>query len=212
MKRLLSLWTTVSIVLLYGGGKNLTPALEPVAQILPLAKPSAWYVGVGGLWSGMRRACECSGGEVEETTYGAMMRVGYDFNPYVGLEARGLYSSIQKDIASTTHYGLYLKPMYPLTSRVNLYGLLGYAKTKITCLSDTLSYNDNGFSWGVGVEYDLSSKGEYEEALAYKRPFDGIANQERGWGVWLDYQSLLHNATVSHFDSNIVTIGVTYDF
>jgi OOP family OmpA-OmpF porin len=212
MRRSLYLATLLCVSFVYGGGKGVVKATPEVAAIVPVANPSPWYVGVGLLWSGMRRDCACQNGNVEETTYGALLRAGYDFNQYVGVEVRGLYSNLQKDIASTEHYGLYLKPMYPVSESLNIYGLLGYGKTKIECFVESLSYDDNGLSWGVGLEYDLSSKKEDYQEGKYDRTFDGQGDQERGWGLWIDYQNLLSNASVSHFDSNIVSAGVTYDF
>jgi len=196
----------------YAGGKNLIEATSPVAVISTTIEPTPFYIGLGLLWAGMSRDCACVGGNVKETTYGAIVRAGYEYNQYIGVEVRGLYSSIEKDIATTQHYGIYLKPMYPVSENINVYGLLGYGKTKLECVVDTLSYDKNGFSWGVGLEYDFSDKESDREEGIYDRTFDGQADQEKGWGLWVDYQNLLHNSGPSNFNSNIVTVGITYDF
>ena len=63
----------------------------------------------------------------------------------------------------------------------------------------------------MGLEFDLSSKDDdYEEDVRYERPFDGHANQEKGWGLFIDYQQLLIKSDLP--DMDIVSIGVTYDF
>ncbi|MGC9351935.1 MAG: outer membrane beta-barrel protein [Sulfurovum sp.] len=196
----------------YAGGKGVEPALSPVVEIPAAIDPSPFYLGIGALWAGMSRECACADGKVEEETYGGILRAGYEFNQYVGLEARGLYSNIEKDIATTKHYGLFLKPMVPAGEHVNLYGLIGYGKTQIDCITSSLSYDKNGVSWGAGIEYDFSDKDSDREYGLYDREFDGQADQEKGWGIWIDYQNLLHDSGISHFNSNIVTAGFTYDF
>jgi len=196
----------------YAGGKNVIAAASPVIPVSQLIDPNPFYIGLGLLWAGMSRDCACADGKVEETTYGGIIRVGYEYNQYIGIEARALYSSIAKDIATTTHYGLFLKPSYPVSKSINIYALLGYGKTKLDCAIDTLSYDKNGFSWGMGIEYDFSNRDSNNKEGTYGRPFDGQADQEKGWGIWIDYQNLLHNSGKSNFNSNVVTAGITYDF
>ena len=71
------------------------------------------------------------------------------------------------------------------------------------------SLKQNGFAYGAGMEYDLSA----DESLGeYARGFDGQGDQEKGWGLWIDFQHLLSNEGMTHTDSNIVTTGITYDF
>ena len=196
----------------YAGGKGVIAAVAPVAPIPSVIDPTPFYIGLGLLWAGMSRDCACADGKVEETTYGGIIRAGYEYNQYIGIEARALHSSIDKDIATTTHYGIFIKPSYPVSESMNVYGLIGYGKTKLDCVVENLSYDENGFSWGVGMEYDFSDRESDREEGTYDRPFDGQADQEKGWGMWVDYQNLLHNSGISNFNSNIVTAGITYDF
>ena len=192
-------------------GKNVAPAVAPVA---PVVDVNPFYIGLGLLWSGTSRDCPCaSGNRLKETTYGVIGRIGYDFNKYIGVEARALKASIDKDFAETTHYGIYLKPQYPVTDKLNIYGLIGYGKTKIECShpsipAGTKMYDKSGLSVGIGMEYDLSK----DKPVAASRPFDGQGDQEQGMGVWVDYQNLLHNEGTTNIKANIVTAGVTYDF
>ncbi len=192
-------------------GKNVEPAVVPVA---PVVDVNPFYVGLGLLWSGTSRDCACAAGtRLKETTYGVIGRVGYDFNQYIGIEARALKASIDKDFAETTHYGIYLKPQYHITDKLNIYGLLGYGKTKIECEHPKIPagskmYDESGISVGIGLEYDLSE----DKTVATSRAFDGQGDQEKGWGVWIDYQNLLHDEGKDKIKANIVTAGVTYDF
>ena len=195
-------------------GKDVEPAVVPVAPVVDI---NPFYVGLGLLWSGSSRDCPCDRTQkkrLKETTYGVIGRVGYDFNQYIGVEARALKASIDKDFAETTHYGIYLKPQYPVTDKLNIYGLVGYGKTKIECDSPRLTsrnakmFDESGLSVGVGIEYDLGK----DNPVAASRPFDGQGDQEKGWGIWVDYQNLAHNKGKYKVKSNIVTAGVTYDF
>jgi OOP family OmpA-OmpF porin len=69
-------------------------------------------------------------------------------------------------------------------------------------------YDEAGLSVGFGLEYDMSD----DEAVVADRAFDGQGDQEKGWGIWVDYQNLLHNEGTNDIKANIVTAGVTYDF
>ena len=90
---------------------------------------------------------------------------GYKFNDNIAVEGRywfGLSSSqglswrtgIPSDITIDA-WGLYVKPMYPVSPAFDIYALLGYAGVDATydipnggtLTSDTV----NGFSWGIGI-------------------------------------------------------------
>jgi len=215
MKRtLLSLITIISLTgTLYAGGKYVAPVEAPVEPIPPVINPIPVYIGIGLVVAGLSRDCPCAdGSRLKDMTYGGIIRVGWDFNDYIGIEARALKASLEDDFSKTTHYGLFLKPQYHVADQINIYGLLGYGRT-------TVDYNNhqgrssklskNGLSYGAGLEYDLSedkSEGEYA------RTFDGQGDQEKGWGIWVDYQHLLNGEGKFDTDSNIATAGVTYDF
>ncbi|MEN8250511.1 MAG: porin family protein [Bacteroidota bacterium] len=119
-------------------------------------------------------------GEYTEDYDSIMLQVGYKINKYFAVEGRywdsygdaewvnegnganhsgegsftwkesGTYSD-----AEFTAWGLYVKPMYPVTEAFDVYALLGYG-------NNTLSYDgvdeldENGFQWGIGASYDLT--------------------------------------------------------
>ena len=188
-------------------GKNVAPAAAPVA---PVVDVNPVYVGLGLLWSGTSIDCPCdNGSRKKNTSYGVMGRIGYDFNQYFGVEARAFKASIDMNFAETTHYGLYLKPQYHITDKLNVYGLVGYGNTKIDFDCPSMNtYDESGISFGFGFEYDLSG----DTPVVASREFDGQGDQENGWGIWVDYQNLLHNEGTNNIKANIVTAGVTYDF
>jgi len=197
----------------FAGGKYVAPieaAVEPIPEII---NPVPVYIGVGLIASGLSRDCPCPDEtRLKDMTYGGIVRAGWDLNEYFGVEARALKGFLEDDFSKTTHYGLYFKPQYHLIDPLNIYGLLGYGRTIVDYnnhngKSSTLS--KNGFSYGAGLEYDLTSE---ENVGEYSRDFDGQGDQEEGWGLWADYQHLLNAEGTFNTDSNIFSGGLTYDF
>jgi len=201
-------------------GKDVLPAVAPVA---PVENYSAWYAGVGLILGTVTLSkTDC---RYEDQTWGIMGRVGYDFNQYFGIEGRAMRTLWGKGANGGErfeHYGLYLKPMLPLGERFNAYGLLGYGYTSTINTGgngNLPEVDDWGFSWGLGLEYDLSKKADdFVEHASYDREFDGQADQERGWGLFVDYQQLwlkhkfVHNKLEKKADLGVISVGVTYDF
>ena len=192
----------------YAGG-DIMPAMVPVepAPVKQLATPV--YIGAGFVTG------RYFSDNYEDVTYGLMMRVGYEFNQYIGLEAR--YITTFWDTGSLygqelEHVGLFVKPMLPFNENFNLYGLLGYGWTQTnTSGTANKAIDDNGFSAGVGLEYDLSDKrDDYDRNIYYPEGFDGQGDQEKGWGLFVDYQRLLIDSDIPDLD--VVSAGVTYDF
>ncbi len=204
MKKLLN---TLALLALVAGsqaqaGKNYEPA---DSDVLPVEIPSPLYVGVGGIWSGVSRDC-CDGvSRRKDSTYGELVRLGYDFNPFFGVEARALQGNLGVDFAKTTHYGIYLKPQYHINALTNIYSLAGYGHTTVACTtadskSSKQDFNKNGLSIGLGVEYDLSGD-------------QGVqGDEEEGWGLFADWQNLARQDGKYKANVNVVSAGVTYDF
>ena len=198
------------------GGKLVAPVEAPVVPIVVPSEvsPLPIYLGIGAIAAFITRdPCSCSTdqSDIDDHRYGGVIRAGWDFNQYVGIEARALKTFGSDTFSTTEHYGLYLKPQYPVADQANVYGLLGYGRTTVDYTNGVKSSHNpsNGFSYGVGFEYDLS---EDASEGNYARGFDGQGDQEKGWGLWLDFQHLLSNEGPMHTDSNIVTGGITYDF
>jgi OOP family OmpA-OmpF porin len=204
-----------SSTVLFAGGKNVSPAVVAIEPI-PAAELTPVYVGVG-LAYGKYSGCTSPGCKYEDVTYGVMLRAGYEWNQYFGVEARFLSTFLGADPLGgekLQHIGIFAKPMYPLGEDFNIYGLLGYGWTKTsTELSGSLlpTLSESGFSAGLGLEYDLSDKkDDKDEDVLYDREFDGQADQEKGWGLFVDYQRLLIKSNIPDLD--VVSAGVTYDF
>lgn len=207
--------TTTLSTMLFAGGKDVMLASTPVAPI-EMIDPSPWYLGGGVVWAKLSGCNLQPGCEYEDVTYGAMVRGGYDYNQYIGIEARYLRTFLDEGPFGGTplaHAGIFLKPQYPVSERVNFYGLLGYGYTENLGNGARLTYLDSdwGFSAGAGIEYDLSDREhDREENAQYKREFDGYAEQGRGWSLFLDYQRLLIKSDVP--DLNAISLGLRYDF
>jgi OOP family OmpA-OmpF porin len=213
-KIVISLITVIAVgTSSYAGGKYVKPVEAEVAPIPAVINPLPLYVGIGLVAAGLSRDCPCDNGtRLKDMTYGGIARVGWDFNQYIGLEARALKANIEDDFSQTTHYGLYLKPQYHVTDAMNVYGLLGYGKTTVDYDNNngrTSKLSKNGLSYGAGLEYDFGTEASQGQ---YSRAFDGQGDQEKGWGLWVDFQHLLYNEGVFDTDSNLMTAGVTYDF
>jgi len=136
-----------------------------------------------------------------------MLQAGYKFNPYVAIEGRYWFGMeeevvVGEDLTIDT-WGIYVKPMYPVTEAFDIYALLGYASSdmEVTDGIDTYtpSYDIDGFSYGIGAAYDVT------ESVA----------------VFIDYTSMYddENTVNDAFGTDVyedaitaVNFGVTYTF
>jgi len=173
---------------------------------------SPFYVGLGLVAARYDSHCFSSTESCDGimNVGGLLLRGGYDFNPYVGIEARGIFTIKKDNGGKIQHYGAFVKPMYPINDEFNLYGLLGLAKTKT---SGNLRVTDvSGLAYGIGLEYDLSDdkKDDKIKELKYKREFDGLADQEKGLGLFVDYEKLYYKSGAPKLDA--ISAGLTYDF
>jgi OOP family OmpA-OmpF porin len=182
-------------------GKNTLPANSVVTPV----KDSPFYIGIGATMASTSSACKCSkrGSNkrvYDKTNFGGLVRIGYDFNKYLGVELRLLKSQISRKFAKTTHYGIYLKPQADIGEKFNIYGLLGYGHTKIECdYKKKPLYNKSRVSYGAGFKYSFSKK--------YRN-----SKNKKGWGVFVDYQNLLHDSGPNSIRSNIFSVGAIYEF
>jgi len=179
----------------------------PPVVVLPVADISPIYVGLGLVAA--RYDAKCSTTPTECTvdkTGGILVRAGYDFNKYMGVEARGMMTSVKANGGKIKHIGAFLKPMYPVSDDLNVYALGGIAKT--TTQGSMRRTNVTGLAFGAGIEYDLSD--DKKKDAKYDREFDGKADQEKGFGVFADYERLYYKKNSPDLDA--LSIGVTYDF
>ena len=158
---------------------ELPKVVAPV--VVQTKKEAPWYVGLG-LTGG-----EVDNGNCQDITYGLMAKAGYDFNEYVGVEVRALKTNWEYEGAKIEHIGAFLKPQYPVTESLNLYGLVGYANTQ---LSKRFVLDESGLALGAGIDYDFGS--------------------ENAFSTFVDYERLLQKSNVPNLDT--LSLGVAYKF
>ncbi len=181
-------------------GGDIAGAVEPEVTIpekeIVVVDENVKYDGfyAGGAWSYLRM-----NEAIESRGHALTLLGGYYFNKYVGLEAR--YTRTLTDIDEDTgavvtsrdktlsNAGIYVKPMYNVTTGFSAYGLAGYGKAKAGKLSES------GLQWGLGTKYELAN----------------------GVGVFFDYMSFYDgddfdgtNIDDSFFSST--NVGATYTF
>ena len=179
----------------------------PVVAPLPDANVSALYVGVGMTVAKYKTNCKLSKTKSgSDITFGGVVRIGYDFNEYLGMEARALMTPMKADGGEIQHYGAFVKPMYPVTNSVNVYAFGGIAKT--TTKGSLRKTDVSGLAFGAGLEYDISE--DKKKDAKYEREFDGKADQEKGFGVFADYERLYYKKGSPDLDA--LSVGLTYDF
>jgi len=158
-------------------GGDIAPVEEPIVvveEVMP--STGGLYLGLayGFMNAEITDQAYVGNFDVEETILdedfsSIMLQAGYDFNQYVGVEGRywfGLDTDTtlgRGDFASDVTvdaWGIYVKPMYPVSEAFNVYALLGYAGAYITVDQDNApkltSDSVDGFSWGLGAEYRFS--------------------------------------------------------
>jgi len=135
-----------------------------------------------------------------------MLQAGYKFNSNIAIEARywlGLSDNAWATISDNNiqsvgeidAFGIYAKPMYPVTPAFDVYALLGYASVDYSITNGT-SGDFDGFSWGLGASYDFNNN---------------VA-------VYVDYTELYNDDTANSLgwsvedQIDVVTVGVTYQF
>jgi opacity protein-like surface antigen len=165
------------------------------------------YAGIGISRAKFKTNCKssCVKSEIDKTG-GFMARVGYDVNQYIGIEARGVRTNWKSDGGKVKHIGIFVKPMVPVGESTNIYGLAGVGKT--TTQGRLQRVDTSSFAWGAGVEYDIS--GDKAKEGRYSREFDGHGDQEKGLGIFADYERLVQKSGSPDLDT--LNIGVTYDF
>jgi len=158
------------------------PALAQNENEVDSNRTKQWYGGLG--LTSVNVTCKDG---CEDITFGIVGKVGYDFNDYIGVEGRFVKTFMEYEQSKVEHYGVFAKPMYPVSDKVDVYGLVGYAQTDV---GDIKSYNGSGLSWGLGVNY--------------------LFENENNLSLFLEYQSLIESSDAP--DINGVNLGFLYRF
>jgi opacity protein-like surface antigen len=198
-------------------GGDIAPVEEPVVVVEePVVTDSGFYLGLAyGLIQADSETTFPGGNltydEHSESYSEIMLQAGYKFNSYVAVEGRywiGMSDNswsarFDDDYVGVTGevdtWGLYVKPMYPVTENFDIYALLGYADIDYQIKSAGYTYRGDavdGFSWGLGADYSFT---------------DSVS-------VFIDYVSLYDDTWVNADGNNVDDVidtwnfGVTYQF
>ncbi len=215
------------------GGDITPPMEEPVVEVPEVIAPSVggFYLGLayGYLNStdtlNLKVGATTTSTDLWDDSYGEiMLQAGYKFNEYVAVEGRywfgvstgswlnpngqsGVIGDPAGDV-SIDGWGIYVKPMYPVTPEFNIYALLGYggasADLDNTDIWDDITDQD-GFSWGIGAEYAINEN--FAVFIDYTVLYDDTEDYtdfSGDYGVLYTFENDLSYDTIN--------FGVTYKF
>jgi len=175
-------------------GGDIAP-VEPIEEVVEEpASEANFYIGGAYGYGDM----EVSGfGFSEDDKFDSfMLQAGYKFNPYIAVEGRYWWTSEDtwngsNEDFSADSWGIYVKPMYPVTNGLDVYALLGYGDTDPEIGGGGFEYDTDGFQWGLGASYDVT---------------DSVA-------LFVDYVSLYDDTNAGEdLTIDTVNFGVTYNF
>jgi len=199
----------MSTLLMAGGGfATVAPAVEPMIEI-PEVDNSAFYVGLGYGYHEQSVEEEMENYDETFTRNTVMLQAGYAFNDYLAVEGRywtGL-DDMESDNETLTGdfstWGIYAKPMYPVTASLKLYALLGYASTNLDFdAGQNIDYlNTDAFSWGIGMDYSLT------ENLSLFVDYNNLGYTDEFTFNNIEYPTDTVNVAI---DS--INVGLTYTF
>jgi len=197
-KIILSLVSVLALNSFAFAGGDLAPVVEPIIE----EDNSAFYIGLG--IDSMELNDDTTGEEI--TRGGVSFIAGYQYNEYIAIEGRynlgistdyneGTWQAVQDYDDDMTAWGIYLKPMYPITEEFDIYALLGYGGIELTNIAGGDPY-ESGFQWGLGAQYEVVES--WTISLDYVSLYDGTG---------LDYRAQLDD-----IDADIWTLAVSYKF
>jgi len=192
----LILISLLSSTLAMAGGDIVVPEItmnieEPIAVDAPTL--TSVYLGLG-------YAQTTADVDDEEKGNSVVLSAGYNYNQYIGLEARYLQTFGDMDVTGkgdrarkVINTALYLKPQYPVLDILSVYGLVGYGQTTVR------NTTDSGLQWGAGFNYFMDDN--INLFVDYTNLYDDTLDDVR------DVKNNNYDATV---DS--VNLGINYTF
>jgi len=198
MKRLtLSVIATIAIGTFAVAGGDIAP-VEPVIDTPVVTTVAGSGLYLGGAYGAM--GLDYSAGSVFgfDTSHDAfMLQAGYKFNPYIAVEGRYWLGSSDDLTFGGMNYsvdleawGLYVKPMYPVTPELDIYALLGYGDTSPEIEGVSPDYDTDGLQWGLGLSYDVNNNVALfvDYVMLYDDTNDGEDMTIDTWNVGVSYK------------------------
>jgi len=173
-KIVVSIWAIVAMSSfgVAGGdtGKEIVPVVVPFVEIEEVEEKN-WYVGIGVVYNRVYSTdSEWFNDQIptQDETGGFTGIVGYNFNEYIAVEGRISKTFWDRDYSDASTYSIFLKPQYPVTEDLTVYGLLGFGGAYVEGSSgdnDFQAWPDmigeeildhTGFQWGFGLSYAIT--------------------------------------------------------
>lgn len=197
-------------------GGDIAP-VEPVMEEVVLPDESGFYVGLAYGYADLTNDYDSSiwgEGKVEDNFNTIMLQAGYKFNQYFSVEGRywgavgdgdwtdkGIDWNDSGSDSDFSAWGVYVKPMYPVTEVFDVYALLGYGNVDYDSgsIGELHDLDDEGFQWGLGGSY------EFTDNFAVFADYVSLYDDDRlvddgGRGENQDYEIYT------------VDVGITYKF
>jgi len=166
-----------------------------------------------------------------EVDYNAvMLQAGYQFNKYLAVEGRywhsfgdgeyeysvdyyldGEYFDSDSDSGDDgsdefTAWGIYVKPMYPVTDAFTIYGLLGYGNVTLDSDHEADWLDESGFQWGAGASYAFTNN------LSFFVDYVELYNDEREDEWSEEGDPIIYYGERDDTKVYTVNLGLTYKF
>jgi len=212
-KLTLSLATILATSTFAFAGGDIVPVMEPVIETPmviedEVVSDSGVYVGLG--YSLLRSTSKYGQDDLANDYSAGMAQIGYKFNEYISVEGRYWYGIAEeldklntavfgKFDSEAAAWGVYAKPMYPVTEELDVYALVGYGASSVngTKLANgtTMDVEVAGLSWGVGAAYSFTEN------------FSVFAD-------YVDFQDDTEKVNLVDFENafDSINLGVTYKF
>jgi opacity protein-like surface antigen len=197
-------------------GGDIEPVVEPVAEVVaPVADESGFYVGIAYGAADVSEEYDDGDwmGEYTEEYDTIMLQAGYKINKNLAVEGRYWNSfgdgdwkyeyDSKTDSGSPsdmdfTAWGIYVKPMYPVTEEFDVYVLLGYGNVTLSGSGGDW-FDEDGFHWGLGASYEFTDN--LSVFVDYVNLYDDDASGQN-----------LDSIGTLEYTIYTVNVGVTYKF
>ena len=180
-------------------GPGVVEAYQPVEDF------SSAYVGAGFGFGTAEASASSYQIDVtdSQTVDNISLQAGYNINQYVAVEGRYnfgidediVYVDGYTDTVSVDTFAVYVKPQYPITPELSVYGLAGYAWNDLNSLDGDITAD--GFAWGLGAKYEVVEN--VEVFVDYTSVYDDVETFDTDFGL-IDVDQSIYN----------VTVGATY--
>jgi opacity protein-like surface antigen len=200
----ISLLSVIACTHMVFAGANSKKVLEP-SILIPYEEKetvSGFYLGLGLSATSTHEADLdfFSITDGQDRTGDLSFTVGYDWNEYIAIEGRYMFSIAKEDIVDRSSWGMYIKPKYSVTEDLKVYGLLGLGGFDVSGTNhfgQNFDFNDMSFQWGLGVSYEVYENiSIFVDYIQIARDIDATA-------------FVTQNVDVS---SDTITFGISYHF